>query len=179
LLAARISETPILPLNLTDYADGLAHYLDTVKDKLGNSSKIGMEEAFAPFGPLALLGPAIAKLRNETVTFDEEAKALADELESEPIPWWRWWDRIKQAAKINHINTTYKLFERNFLYSKGLDGRPWFKHVVFAPGLWTGYSGATFPGLVESIDSGDKQVLWKWAGIILGLIDKSRASLVA
>ena len=43
------------------------------------------------------------------------------------------------------------------MHKEGLDGRSWFKHVVFAPGLWTGYAGATFPGLVEAVDRGDRE----------------------
>ena len=49
---------------------------------------------------------------------------------------------------------------------------------MFAPGRWTGYAGATFPGLVEAIEDGDVGGLQKWSGIILGLVEKARATLV-
>jgi len=71
-------------------------------------------------------------------------------------------------SEIKAINQQYKYLERAFLHQKGLDGRSWFKHVVFAPGKWTGYAGATFPGLVEAVDEGDKGALERWAGIIQG-----------
>ena len=66
------------------------------------------------------------------------------------------------------INNKYKLLERQFLYAPGLDGRDWFKHVVFAPGLWTGYSGATFPGIVESFEHGrgDWESAARWIEIV-------------
>lgn len=53
---------------------------------------------------------------------------------------------------------------------RGLDDRPWFKHVVFAPGKWTGYAGATFPGIVEALEANDKEGAFKWVGIVTGLV---------
>jgi N-acetylated-alpha-linked acidic dipeptidase len=57
------------------------------------------------------------------------------------VLWWR----------ARTVNQQYKFFDRAFLYKRGLDDRPWFQHLVYAPGKWTGYSGDTFPGLVESV----------------------------
>jgi len=63
------------------------------------------------------------------------------------------------------------------LYEKGLDQRSWFKHVVFAPGLWTGYAGAVFPGLTEAIDGRDYGNAARWVGIIEGKLFKAAGSL--
>jgi N-acetylated-alpha-linked acidic dipeptidase len=177
LLAARLSETPIIPFNISDYAAGLAQYLDAVKEKLDNSTDPSIK-SLAPYSPLDGLGLAIGRLLNDSITFDAAAEALAQEIENNPLPWWKWWEKVKLAIKVRKINTTLKLFERKFLYKKGLDGRPWFKHVVFAPGKWTGYSGATFPGLVEAVDEGNKGGLWKWSSIILAVVEKARKTWV-
>ncbi|KAH0089589.1 hypothetical protein KCU66_g17821, partial [Aureobasidium melanogenum] len=69
------------------------------------------------------------------------------------------------------------MLERAFLFPKGLDGRSWFKHVVFAPGKWTGYAGDTYPGLVEAIQAGDKKALYRWAGIIEGVVWRAASVL--
>ena len=68
------------------------------------------------------------------------------------------------------MNDRLKYLERAFLWEKGLDGRNWFKHVVFAPGRWTGYAGATFPGLVESVEDGNVGGVYKWISIVGGRI---------
>ena len=52
------------------------------------------------------------------------------------------------------------------MFPDGLDGRSWFKHVVFAPGKWTGYSGATFHGIVEAIEEGNEESVRRWVGIV-------------
>lgn len=53
----------------------------------------------------------------------------------------------------------YQMLDRVFLYEKGLDDRNVFKHVVYAPGRWTGYSGVSF--LYDS---------FKWAGYLRGYV---------
>jgi N-acetylated-alpha-linked acidic dipeptidase len=42
--------------------------------------------------------------------------------------------------------------EQELLLEKGLPLRPWYKHVLYAPGYYTGYSVKTLPGIRESIE---------------------------
>ena len=34
----------------------------------------------------------------------------------------------------------------------GLPGREWYKHLIYAPGLYTGYGVKTIPGVREAIE---------------------------
>jgi N-acetylated-alpha-linked acidic dipeptidase len=34
----------------------------------------------------------------------------------------------------------------------GLPGRPWFRHLVYAPGFYTGYGVKTIPGVREAVE---------------------------
>ncbi|MEE8587212.1 MAG: transferrin receptor-like dimerization domain-containing protein, partial [Acidobacteriota bacterium] len=36
----------------------------------------------------------------------------------------------------------------------GLPRRPWFRHQIYAPGLYTGYGVKTLPGVREAIEEG-------------------------
>lgn len=146
LLAAYFSERPILGFNATDYADGLRDYLDRIRPHARDHLKASFD-----FKPLE---EAIADLRAAAVEFDAHAADLEAQL-GEHIPWYHWWRKLRLWFQVRAVNQKYKTLERKFLYDKGLDGRNWFKHVVFAPGLWTGYAGATYPGLVESFDAGN------------------------
>ena len=150
LFAASLVESPIIALNATDYAVGLAAYLDTVKTNTTASSNPSISSQSA----YPALSSAISRLHNASVAFDAKAAALAESVVA-GVPRWKWWRRAQLYREVRQINVRYKLFERKFLHKEGLDGRPWYKHVVFAPGLWTGYAGATFPGLVESVESED------------------------
>ncbi|KAJ9666373.1 hypothetical protein H2201_003561 [Coniosporium apollinis] len=184
LLAAKLVELPIVPLNATDYAVGLKGYLDAAKEKA--RAKIAedasdqwdlLETAASTNGLFDNLDAAIARLHNVSVAFDRTAASLADEIAHNPIPWWKWWEKVKLYYRVRAVNDKYKYLERQFLYAPGLDGRSWFKHVVFAPGKWTGYAGATFPGLVEAIGDGEWGEARKWAGIVAGVVHRAASSL--
>jgi N-acetylated-alpha-linked acidic dipeptidase len=58
----------------------------------------------------------------------------------------------KQADSLNR-----RLFraEQELLLDQGLPLRPWYKHVLYAPGYYTGYSVKTLPGIRESIEQRD------------------------
>ncbi len=151
LFAASLIETPVLRLNATDYATGLATYLASVKDLTAASPHTSVNALAFP-----TLDAAITALRTTATAFDARAAALAEKV-NEDVPWWKWWQKVKLYVEIMKVNTKYKYLERKFLHEQGLDGRTWFKHVVFAPGIWTGYAGATFPGLVERVGEGDRE----------------------
>ena len=151
LLAAALVETPVIAFNATDYAIGLGTYLHSVKNLTTSSP----HNSVRSLPSLILLENAVSRLHSAAITFDARAAALKSKI-SENVPWWRLWRRAQLYAEANSVNKGYKYLERKFLYKKGLDGRSWYKHVVFAPGIWTGYAGATFPGLVECVDSGDR-----------------------
>jgi N-acetylated-alpha-linked acidic dipeptidase len=38
---------------------------------------------------------------------------------------------------------------------EGLPRRPWYKHTIYAPGFYTGYSAKTLPGVREAIEQGN------------------------
>jgi N-acetylated-alpha-linked acidic dipeptidase len=57
------------------------------------------------------------------------------------------------------VNALLIQAERKLTSSDGLPGRPWFKHMIYAPGFYTGYGVKTVPGVREAIE----QKKWKEA----------------
>ncbi|KAI0839059.1 Zn-dependent exopeptidase [Hypoxylon sp. FL0890] len=183
LAIAKLAETPLIPLNATDYAVALKGYVEKVEARLESfqlehstekevfefrarpaSSEVrGDRENFKQ--TLGHLYYIVGEFKKAAIELDAKSEKLSKKA-NEHIPWWKWISKIKLFHEIRATNTKYKRLERAFLYQLGLDGRPWFKHVVFAPGLWTGYAGAVFPGLVESIDNNDYANATKWVWII-------------
>jgi len=45
--------------------------------------------------------------------------------------------------------------ERGFTSQEGLFSRPWFKHVICAPGDELGYDYEIFPGVMEALREND------------------------
>lgn len=150
LLTASLSETPVIPFNVTDYAEALHRYIHNIHHDKFN------------FNPLE---HAVNKFHHVATKFDHRASHLATQL-TKKWPWWKWWKKLSLYYQVRKVNTKYKQLERQFLFSPGLDRRPWFKHVVFAPGRWTGYAGATLPGLVESFQDDNLTNADRWSQII-------------
>jgi N-acetylated-alpha-linked acidic dipeptidase len=73
---------------------------------------------------------------------------------------------------LGQVNTLLRTADQEMLLPDGLPKRPWFKHSLYAPGLYTGYGVKTMPGAREAIDSHD----WSMANIqlarIAGALDK-------
>ncbi len=68
------------------------------------------------------------------------------------------------AAKRNAFEDSLRIAEQKFLNPGGLPRRPWFQHVLHAPGFYTGYGVKTLPGIREAIE----QRSWKEAEAQIG-----------
>ena len=58
-------------------------------------------------------------------------------------------------SRIGEINQQLYQLERNLTSETGLSLRPWFKHLIYAPGLNTGYAAVVFPAVEDAIAHGD------------------------
>ncbi|MGH9388253.1 MAG: transferrin receptor-like dimerization domain-containing protein, partial [Vicinamibacteria bacterium] len=56
------------------------------------------------------------------------------------------------AEAVRALNQKLKQSERRLTNSDGLPRRPWFKHLLYAPGVYTGYDVKTVPGVREAIE---------------------------
>ncbi len=56
------------------------------------------------------------------------------------------------AGKQNEINEILFRVERSLINDKGLPRRPWYKHMIYAPGYYTGYGVKTLPGIREALE---------------------------
>jgi N-acetylated-alpha-linked acidic dipeptidase len=54
--------------------------------------------------------------------------------------------------RLDRINAALARVERAFLLPKGLAGRSWFKHAVYAPGVTTGYGAWPFPAIRQALE---------------------------
>jgi N-acetylated-alpha-linked acidic dipeptidase len=59
--------------------------------------------------------------------------------------------------------------ERLLTDSHGLPSRPWFQHLLYAPGMYTGYGVKTIPGVREAIEQKD----WKEADEQIGRVSEA------
>ncbi|MBX7118450.1 MAG: M28 family metallopeptidase [Gemmatimonadaceae bacterium] len=58
-----------------------------------------------------------------------------------------------RTARLARINERMRRVEQALLAPEGIPGRPWFKHVLYAPRFT--YAAMTLPGIQEAVDAGD------------------------
>ncbi|MFL5618436.1 MAG: transferrin receptor-like dimerization domain-containing protein [Gemmatimonadaceae bacterium] len=66
-----------------------------------------------------------------------------------------WSSRTTSAAdgaRLRRVNERLVQAERALLAEAGLRNRPWYKHLLYAPGFYTGYGVKTMPGIREAIE---------------------------
>lgn len=57
-------------------------------------------------------------------------------------------------ASLAGVNARLMQAERALTAESGLPSRPWYKHLLYAPGLYTGYGVKTMPAAREAIEQG-------------------------
>jgi Predicted aminopeptidases len=80
-------------------------------------------------------------------------------------------------AQQQRINTLMGRMEQALSDPDGLPGRPWFEHMIYAPGMLTGYGVKTVPGVREAIEARRWSEADKYAVITAHVLDGYRAQL--
>jgi N-acetylated-alpha-linked acidic dipeptidase len=97
-------------------------------------------EGVPPYLNFAPLDNAIDALSRSAEHYDRAAQRISHAF----IP--------PSAEAIKAINGNLMLTERALTHTDGLPGRTWFKHLIYAPGAYTGYGVKTIPGVREAIE---------------------------
>ncbi len=130
----RLADVDILPFDFTDFADTVTKYVSEL-EKLAKDSNSPQPIDLSP------LRGAVDTLR---VSAEKYHSALGQRMAAESSNM-----TVSQEQSLNRV-----LFEteRQLMNGEGLPKRSWFKHEVYAPGLYTGYGVKTLPGVREAIE---------------------------
>ena len=75
------------------------------------------------------------------------------------------------------MNRRLIMAERDLIEPAGLPDRPWYRHVIYAPGLYTGYGVKTIPGVREAIDSGNHARAAEQATLVIRALQRATKTL--
>jgi N-acetylated-alpha-linked acidic dipeptidase len=81
------------------------------------------------------------------------------------------------SARASQINHAIAEVEQGLLAPDGLVGRPWYKHVLYAPGSYTGYASMPEPGVTEALDRNDSAALRREADSLAAALTRVSARL--
>jgi N-acetylated-alpha-linked acidic dipeptidase len=81
---------------------------------------------------------------------------------------------------LREANRTLFRAEQALLDDAGLPERPWFRHLIYAPGFYTGYGVKTMPGIREAVeDRPNLEVATREAGRVAAAIDRYAMAVTA
>ena len=127
LEAMRMADADVLPYDYVAYAREISAYLEAAKRRAGDAGLGSLD--FAPAQAAAARFSTAAQ------------RAFAHE--SAP------------SGDLARLNLALRQTETALLSDEGLPHRPWYRHTIFAPGEFTGYSAVVLPGVNEAISAQD------------------------
>ena len=75
------------------------------------------------------------------------------------------------------MNQALRSAERALLVQEGLPHRPWFRHVIYAPGEYTGYAAVVIPGVNEALDKGDAERVRQQLAVLTAALERAARAL--
>jgi N-acetylated-alpha-linked acidic dipeptidase len=150
LEAVRMADADVLPYDYEEYGKEIAAYLDAARKRAEDK-----------FGDHVLdfhaVDAAARRFQGAAV------KVLARQKNPPP--------------DTSRLNQALRAAERAMLDPQGLPHRPWFRHVIYAPGEYTGYAAVVIPGVNEALDKGDSGRAREQLAVLTAALDRATKAL--
>jgi N-acetylated-alpha-linked acidic dipeptidase len=187
-IVLRASQADLLPAQQGDFANAVSGYadelhklVDSMRGKTRDLAKLLDDGAFqlaadpgvprspppraaeVPYLSFAELDNAIERLRVSAGAFDKEYRRLAA--------------LVARTDKHDRLNAALAGLEQSLTDPRGLPGREWYRHMVYAPGMHTGYGAKTLPGIREAIEERRWDEANQYMGVVAHALDAYSARL--
>ncbi|XP_073518155.1 N-acetylated-alpha-linked acidic dipeptidase 2-like isoform X1 [Phyllobates terribilis] len=144
-LVYELADSTIIPFNALDYGEELKNYADSISN-LAKKHTEQMESYNVTFDHLF---DAIDNFSNSAAGLDQRIKNVDN---NNPM-----------AVRI--LNDQLMFAERAFTDPLGLPGRPFYRHIIFAPSSHNKYAGESFPGIYDALfdieNKEDQRTAWE------------------
>ena len=162
--AMRLADAEILPFEFGDFADTMRKYMKELEKLLADKQQeIGETNRELDEGVFnATLDPRrpkvappreevpphlnFAPLENAVESLTRSAEHYKQALAHKASGF------NENAEQVRVLNQLLMESERRLTNKEGLPRRPWYKHLVYAPGVYSGYGVKTIPGVREGIE---------------------------
>ena len=148
----RLADGDVLPFEFRGAATTFRGYVEEL-ERLDGAGAVDFSE----------LRAAVMKLTAAADSYEAALKRLHG-LEAKAL----------EAARptLAHLNEILYTTERAFRHEAGLPRREWFKHLVYAPGFYTGYGVKTLPGIREAIEQRQMDEARQFVPIVAGALSR-------
>ena len=163
-MVLRFADADVLPYDFTDVADTIHRYDDELKTLLKNRQDEARERdqnlddgvysatsdprrpTVAPPKEEIPLFLNFAPLDNGQSSLERSAEHYARALKAFTA------SHAASSQVLQQVNDQLIQTERKLTNAQGLPRRPWYQHLIYAPGYYTGYGAKTLPGVREGIE---------------------------
>ncbi len=149
LEALRMADADVLPYDYAAYAREIGSYLEAAKRKAADAGINSLD--FAAVQAAAARFAAAA----------ERARGL----------------QAAASGDLAELNRSLRQTETALLSPAGLPNRPWYRHTIYAPGEYTGYSAVVIPGVNEAIDAKDTNLAAQQLTVLTQALDQAAQTL--
>jgi N-acetylated-alpha-linked acidic dipeptidase len=168
LMAMRLASAEVVPLRFASYARSLRQDLDALRRDAIRRARTAPEPGSSEKPPITPdFGPVLEALTDLDAA-GREADAAAERIAG-----------TGDEAAARRLSDALIGVERAFVSEEGLPGRPWFRHLLFAPGTTTGYAAWPFPGLAQAVEDRDAALFETEARRVAAAIRAAAATLRA
>lgn len=166
-IALRMANADVLPFDfrqlyttVNDYTKELIDLLQQTKENTEIENQLIKQNLYA-----VAADPTktyiVAKVKEEVpyLDFSPLLNALSS-LQNSTDSLSKFWNKaVKMSSDHDALNKALYQAEQELMTKTGLPRREWYKHILYAPGFYTGYGVKTMPGIREAIE----QRNWKEA----------------
>jgi N-acetylated-alpha-linked acidic dipeptidase len=149
LEALRMADADVLPYDYVAYTREISAYLEAAKHRAADAGLGALN--FAPAQAAAARFSAAAQ------------RAFARQ--SAP------------SGDLARLNLALRQTETALLSDAGLPHRPWYRHTIFAPGEFTGYSAVVLPGVNEAISAQDANLAAQQLQVLTQALNRAASVL--
>lgn len=161
----RCAQADVLPFEFSNflatvrkYATEVAKLADDLREETARHNRLVEQHLFEKAAdPLETFVPPrpkspvphfnFAPLQNVLDRLDQTVGDFGTAFQKRTQPQWQLDAKAESALDTLFIQT-----ERSLIWDEGLPRRPWYKHLLYAPGFYTGYGVKTLPGIREAIE---------------------------
>ncbi len=155
----RLADAEVLPFDYEAYGGQILDYVREIEQQAQKAPAAGAKTV--DFEGLSAAAQAFA---NAGAELRMRGEAMLDS--GQPSP-----------AALADINRRLMMAERDLIEPAGLPDRPWYRHVIYAPGLYTGYGVKTIPGVREAVDAGNYTRAGEQAQIVIRALQRATRTL--
>jgi len=151
LEAVRMADADVLPYDYPAYARAILNYIGAAKAKAADQGFTSLD-----------FSKALAAAERFGVAAERGNGA-----------------QIAAKGDLTRLNLALRQTESALLSEQGLPDRSWFKHTIYAPGEFTGYSAVVLPGVNEAIDARNTGLADQQLTVLTQALDRATRTLTA